>query len=126
MPDAKRGGAGDAYPLGIPEQLEIPTKQVIARQAALTRIHPPDWLEKIKRYRPGQACWPAGNGRVCRDCVFWENCGRPSGFYPAPHLIARAPRPRACRQFRLIKGYVGPVVPAEADACRYFKEIKHG
>jgi hypothetical protein len=71
-------------------------------------------LESLARATvPGQASWAVGP-QTCRECVSWSNCGRSSK--PGVAL-----KPRACEKFRQLTGKIGPAIPHNARACRFFE-----
>lgn len=74
---------------------------------------------------PGMAHF-AGSGpsqRTCRECLHWTGCGLDSGHFAKKGIHAGQLKPRACGRYRsLMQGDVGPGVPHNVRACKYFED----
>lgn len=63
------------------------------------------------------------NGRTCRECLSWTGCGGESGYYAKKGRHGGALKPRACDKYReMMQDDVGPGVPHNTHACKYFSE----
>lgn len=81
--------------------------------------------EKRRRTQPGMAHW-AGSGpprRTCRECKHWSGCGSERGYYARKGMYGGTIKPRSCEKHRdLMQGNVGPGVPHDTAACKYFED----
>lgn len=97
---------------------------LIVEQPNLTVINPA--LESARRSTyPGMAHF-AGSGPAgvtCRQCRDWTGCGQESGYYAKKGKHGGVLKPRPCGTYRaLMGGEIGPAVPHDARACKYFIE----
>jgi hypothetical protein len=79
--------------------------------------------EKRKRTWPGMAHFGGSGplGKTCRECALWTGCGQQAGYYAKDGEHGGRIKPRPCEKYRsLMGGDVGPGVPEDAGACRYF------
>ena len=83
-------------------------------------------LERAEAETPhGMAHWAGSGpkGKSCRQCISWDNCGADPGYYAAGGKHRGALKPRSCRKYQeLMAGEIGPAVPHNAAACKYFSE----
>lgn len=97
---------------------------LIQEQEGLTVIDPN--TERLRRATyPGMAHF-AGTGpkgKTCRECVFWTNCGLLVKYYSKSGMYGGTIKPLACAKYKeLMRGEIGPAVPHDASACKYFAE----
>jgi hypothetical protein len=82
--------------------------------------HAPEMAEQIRRTHVGQASW-AGTGppgETCATCKFygcWKQVRDAAGNVTKTAFLAGR-----CDMFRKLVGKIGPAVPSNAPACRYF------
>lgn len=78
----------------------------------------------LKSSHEGQAHF-GGNGPVgsaCYECRHWKPAGTAAHeYYSASGLKGGGLKPHPCEIFRRITGSIGPKVPYNAAACRYFE-----
>jgi hypothetical protein len=92
----------------------------------LTSGYTPAFAAIVRQTHAGMAHFADGPlGAVCADCVFygaWKRIKNASGE------IVDTKRVRgACDKYRQLTGKLGPAVPSDAPACKYFvrKEAGH-
>lgn len=79
-----------------------------------------------RKTHPGMAHF-AGTGpamTTCRQCIFWDGCGDMGAQRFAKRGMGGGGlKPRACAKYRsMLNGEIGPRVPPDASACKYFEE----
>lgn len=97
---------------------------LIAEQSHLTVLDPAFEAKRNRTY-PGMAHFagtgPAGSS--CRLCLFWTGCGFEDGWYAKKGKHGGKLKPRSCAKHReLMQGDIGPAIPYDAAACKYFSE----
>jgi hypothetical protein len=97
---------------------------LIQSQLPLTELNP--GLEMKRRVTfPGMAHF-ARTGphlKTCRECALWTGCGIEHGYYAKGGKNRGSLKPRPCVKYKeLMLGEVGPGVPHDAPACKYFLE----
>lgn len=64
-------------------------------------------------------------GATCRECIFWGAVFNPSRQYDYTSktgIKGGEIKPHACERYRqLMNGQIGPRVPQDARACKYFE-----
>lgn len=90
----------------------------------LTQVDPTFERKRRSTY-PGMAHF-AGSGpdqATCRGCAFWTGCGAEDGYYAKTGKHGGTIKPRSCSKYRdMMRGDVGPGIPHDAAACKYFQE----
>jgi hypothetical protein len=74
---------------------------------------------------PGMAHFAGSGpvGKVCRECALWTGCGAQSGYYAKSGKFGGMLKPRPCAKHKeMMAGEVGPGVPHDARACKYFSQ----
>ena len=89
------------------------TRIRLLASSKLTAAEPAAIEQVRRRTYCGQAGWGEGPWR-CDMCVFWNDVGRRQ---------AKSWHERACHKFRQLTGRIGPRVPANALACRFFSPL---
>lgn len=82
----------------------------------------PVFETKRQRTYPGMAHFAeSGPAKTrCRECKFWTGCGRESGYYAKKGVHGGVLKPRPYAKYRDMMQEVGPGVPHDALACKYF------
>lgn len=83
----------------------------------------PAFEQKRNKTQPGMAHFAGSGpeGLTCRQCEHWTGCGQESGYYAKNGKHGGVLKPRSCAKYqRLMQGEVGPGVPHETSACKYF------
>ncbi len=98
---------------------------LIADQSHLTVIDPALEAKRQQTY-PGMAHFARSgpDGKTCRQCEFWTGCGGESGYYARNGRHGGGLKPRSCVRYREMMDGIGPGVPHNAQACKYFAESK--
>jgi hypothetical protein len=68
---------------------------------------------RIRRTCPGQAHWADDFAHNCSQCRHW-------GSKDKPRKRPRSQPAQSCGKFEELVGTRGPLVPADALACRFF------
>lgn len=91
-------------------------------QQHLTSLNPE--IDRAQRNTfPGQAHFggTGPQGSVCRECNHWTGCGREAGYYAKRGMSGGGLKPRACGKFKALTHDIGPPIPFDAPACKYFE-----
>ena len=86
-----------------------------------------DFESKRRQTSPGMAHFSGTGpaGKTCRECAAWTGCGKEDGYFARKGRHGGIIKPRPCAQYRaLMQGDVGPGVPHDSRACKYFSESK--
>lgn len=96
---------------------------LIAEQKNLTVIDP-SFESKRQATHPGMAHFAGSGepGKRCRECTLWTGCAGETGYYAKKGNYGGMIKPRACEKYRELMQGVGPGVPHDAAACRFFVE----
>lgn len=72
---------------------------------------------------PGMAHFAATGPKMatCRECIHWTGCGGQNGRYAKKGMGGGGLKPRACAKFKSMMQGIGPAVPPDAAACKYFE-----
>lgn len=72
---------------------------------------------------PGQAHFGSTgpDGAICRECISWTGCGKESGYYAKKGMSGGGLKPRSCQKFKSLTQGIGPPIPFDAPACKYFE-----
>ena len=86
----------------------------------LTDGHAPEVAKQIRCTHIGQAAWAGGgpSDATCSTCKFygcWKQVRDAAGDVTKTAFLAGR-----CDMFRKLVGKIGPAVPSNAPACRYF------
>lgn len=74
-----------------------------------------------RQTHPGMAHFAGDGPKTCRECQNWTGCGREVGYYAKKGNHGGTLKPRPCAKYKeLMLGEVGPGVPHNARACKYF------
>ena len=91
----------------------------------LTSGYAPAFATIIRQTHEGQAHFANGFlGATCSDCVFygaWKQIKNASG-----EVIGTKRVRDACDKYRQLMGKLGPAVPSNAAACKYFERREAG
>lgn len=100
---------------------------VVEGTPGLTVVDPQ--FEKARRATfVGMAGWATTGppNTTCRLCQHWHGCGRETGRYASHGLRGGLLKPRPCGKYQqLMNGKVGPGVPHDTAACRFFEANPH-
>jgi sarcosine oxidase delta subunit len=86
----------------------------------LTAGYAPELAAQMRATRPGQAHW-AGSGPSGKNCGSCSFLGYFKQHRNASGDTVRSEHTGGCRRYFELTGHHGPVVPANAGACRHFE-----
>jgi hypothetical protein len=98
----------------------------LAQSSHLTPGFAPDVAKIIQQTHAGQAHFANGPlGATCNDCIFYGAWKRIKSA--SDEIVSTTRVNGACDKYRQLMGKLGPAVPSNASACKYFerKEVGH-